>query len=339
MCRQVDTPSGVTVSTPPLVSVVLGPPTVLVARLLPGQLVGDLRRASYRLAGHLGAVALRIEPRGLTYARIELLAADPLDAVLPLDLTPARGGVLLGRDEAGCEVRVEPVELPHLVVQGQTRSGKSAFLYALIAQLASDDDVTVAGVDPSGLTLRPFAGTRHGEHQTCGLADLDRIEKVLAGLVAEMDHRLTVMPADRDIMATGPGVPLIVVVLDEYPATLRALDAADTKQGKRVRALVARLLAESHKVGFRVVIAAQRAEAAIVGAAERAQAAGRLSFRVDSPDTVKLLHSDADDLAGAHTTAPPGIALLTWPGRPLSRIRAPWIGSYAAFVSAVERGA
>lgn len=102
---------------------------------------------------------------------------------------------------------------------------------------------------------------------------------------------------------------------------------------------MARLLAESHKVGHRVILAAQRAEASIVGAAERAQCAGRLSFRVDSADSVKLLHSDGDEHAAAHTAALPDIALCTWPGRPLTRIRAPWIGSYAAYVAAVTGGA
>jgi hypothetical protein len=58
------------------------------------------------------------------------------------------------------------------------------------------------------------------------------------------------------------------------------------------------MLAEAHKVGFRVVIAAQRTEASIVGSAERAQCAGRLSFRVDSKDSINLLHPDGADYAG-----------------------------------------
>jgi S-DNA-T family DNA segregation ATPase FtsK/SpoIIIE len=96
------------------------------------------------------------------------------------------------------------------------------------------------------------------------------------------------------------------------------------------------LLAEAHKVGYRVVIACQRAEAAIIGAAELAQCGGRLSFRVDSADSVKLLHPDAvaDSVAG-HTSSPPGFALCSWPGRPLSRLRGPFIGDYGAFVRAV----
>jgi DNA segregation ATPase FtsK/SpoIIIE-like protein len=220
-------------------------------------------------------------------------------------------------------------------VQGQTRSGKSTWLYALIVQLVRHPQVTVAGVDPSGITLRPFADTSHARWQASGLADLAALEDVLVALVADMDARLAAMPADRDILPISRAHPLMVTILDEYPALLRALDAADPKLGKRCRALVARLLAESHKVGHRLVIAAQRAEASIVGAAERAQCGGRLSFRVDSADSVKLLHPDADLLAAGHTSAPPGIALCSWPGRPLTRMRGPFLGGYREYAAAV----
>ncbi|GAA2546407.1 FtsK/SpoIIIE domain-containing protein [Pseudonocardia hydrocarbonoxydans] len=338
--RVVSTVTGPTVIAPRLVHIVLGPPAVLTVRLEPGQTVAELRTLARRLAPHLGARALRIEALGVgDHARVTLLAADPLAA--PVALLPGRG-VLLGRGEDGRCLRVEPADLPHLIAQGATRSGKSRWLYGLVAQLAARADVEVAGVDPSGLTLRPFTGTRHAHRQACGLADPARAEAVLVGLVAEMDRRLAVMPTWLDVLPLGEDEPLIAVVLEEYPALLRALDAADAKLGKRVRALVARLLAESHKVGLRVVLVAQRAEATIVGGAERAQCEGRLSFRVDTAESLRLLHPDADDLAVDHATAPAGVALVSWPGRPTFRLRAPHVasyGAYAAAVTATTRGA
>lgn len=330
VCHSVDTPSGATISTPHVTGVTLGPPTTLMVRLLPGQLPADVRRAAPRLAPHLGAAALRVEPRGYTHVRIDLLDADPLaDAYRA---RPGRAGpLLLGVAESG-PLYVEPAELQHMIVQGSTRSGKSTWTYGLLGQLAHRPDVRIAGVDPSGITLRPFTGPG----VVCGLADLDRVESVLAELVADMDARLSAMPPDRDVLPFGEAHPLVLVVLEEWPGTLRALDAADAKQGKRVRALVARLLAESHKVGFRVLLLVQRAEATIVGAAERAQCGGRLSFRVDSAEAVKLLHSGAEDLVADHAAAEPGIALVSWPGLALDRLRAPML-SYAEYVAAVTR--
>jgi S-DNA-T family DNA segregation ATPase FtsK/SpoIIIE len=331
--RTVATVTGPTVIVPALVHIVLGPPAVLTVRLEPGQTVAELRTLARRLAPHLGARMLRVEPLGVgDHARLTLLTDDPLADPVPLQPGP---GVLLGRDEDGCCLRVEPAELPHLIAQGATRSGKSRWLYGLLAQLAGRADVEVAGVDPSGLTLRPFAGTRHAHRQARGLADLARVEDVFAELVAEMDRRLSAMPAHLDVLPLDHGTQLLAVVLEEYPALLRAVDAADPKQGKRVRALVARLLAESHKVGLRVVVVAQRAEATIVGGAERAQCEGRLSFRTDTAESLRLLHPDADDLAVEHATAAPGVALVSWPGRPTFRLRAPHVGSYGEFAAAV----
>jgi S-DNA-T family DNA segregation ATPase FtsK/SpoIIIE len=337
--RTVSTVTGPTVIVPRIAHIVLGPPAVLTVRLEPGQTVADLRALSRRLAPHLAARVLRVEALGVgDYARVTLLAADPLADVLHLGSRwPADDRVWLARDEDGTDITADPVDLPHMIAQGQTRSGKSAWCYALLAQLAAMPDVTVAGVDASGLLLRPFAGSHHAAAQVCGLAELPRVETVLAELVAEMDRRIAAIAPGWDRVITHLGEPLVVVVLEEWPGVLRALDAsAEAKIGKRVRGLVARLLAESPKAGMRVVMVAQRAEATLIGGAERAQLAARLSFRSDSPDSVKLLHPHAAaDLAEHHADAADGVALLTMPGRPLSRVRAPWIGGYGEYAAAV----
>jgi hypothetical protein len=49
-----------------------------------------------------------------------------------------------------------------------------------------------------------------------------------------------------------------------------------------------------------------------------------------------MLHGDdARELGAAHRTAEPGIAVVSAPGRPLTRMRAPWFGSYAEYCAAV----
>lgn len=338
IARTVDTPTGATVSAPAVVSVHLDP-RALVVRLLPGQLPGDVRRAAHRLAPHLGAAAVRITARGYHHVRIDLLDADPLDAVTGLTAGP---GVLLGRDENGTDLRTEPADIPHTICQGVTRSGKSVWTYGLLGQLAHRPDVLITGCDPTGLLWRPFTGTRHADWQSSGLAELPGHEKVLRAVVDEMDARIRELPADRDSIEITTARPLIVVVLEEYPGLLRVLDAAKTRgddPGARVRALVSRLLAEGAKAGVRVVILAQRAEASVVGAFERAMCSLRISFRVDNRASVELLHPGADPaVADGHTAALPGVALLSRPGHELARIRAPYVGGYSDYAATV-RGA
>lgn len=158
------------------------------------------------------------------------------------------------------------------------------------------------------------------------------------------DARIAALPAHRDTLQVVPGCSLIFVALKEYPGLLRVLDAAKKRggddPGARVRALVSRLLAEGHKVGIRVVILAQRAEAAVLGAFERAMCSLRISFRCDNRASVELLHAGADQaIADAHTSAPPGIGLMSMPGRPLTRFRAPYIAEYAEYAAAIAGGA
>src|SRR5690348_14211501 len=73
LCNVVNTPTGPTESVPRIVDITLGPPLVFIAELMPGQIVADVRAVAHRLAGPLGAVALRIESRGLRHVRIETL--------------------------------------------------------------------------------------------------------------------------------------------------------------------------------------------------------------------------------------------------------------------------
>ncbi|WP_075334679.1 hypothetical protein [Pseudonocardia sp. Ae717_Ps2] len=156
LCTRVDTVTGPTVTVPRLVDVVLGPPVVLTVQLLPGQLLGDLRRVALRIAPHLGAVALRVTALGQIHARIELLGADPLDGTVGLPLPAAPGRVLLGRDETARDlVQSWADDVAHTIVQGVTRSGKSVFTYGLLSQLAADPLVTPLRQRPHRAALAP----------------------------------------------------------------------------------------------------------------------------------------------------------------------------------------
>lgn len=333
----VDAPvAGTSVRTPEVTNIELGPPVRLTVRMLPGQVPEHLARVGRLIAPHLGGVALRVVDRGFGWALVTVLTVDPLAGVLPLRLPRSGPGVLIGRTEDGADLVEDWRRGAHTIVQGVTRSGKSVWTYGTLAQLAGQPDVLVTGLDPTGLLWRPFAGTRHAPWQVSGLGNLVAHEVLLSRLSAEMDARIAALPADRDVLAITPDVPLLVVVLEELAGLLRAADAADRDTGKRIRALLGRLLAEGAKVGVRVIILVQRAEAAVVGAFERAMCSLRISFRTDNRASVELLHPGADPgVADAHTTAEPGIALVSMPGRRLLRIRAPYLGGYPEYAAAV----
>lgn len=353
---------GVVTSVPRVVGVEMGPPVRLTVCLLPGQLPADVADVADRLAEGLSVAVVRVEPsRYHGHVVVTLLPVDPLGDRSARAQGRVRFPTLLGRDEGGRPVLLDWGTASHMIVQGATRSGKSTGLYGVLAQLAHVPHVEVTGCDPTGLLLAPWAklvadrpqaffsdqGKRDARSKleqasippSMGTRKPAAHVAVLEALTGEMDTRISGIRDGRDTVDLGPGCPLIVAVLEEYPGLLRVLDGADRKLGQLARAAVARLLSEGAKAGLRVVLVAQRAEANVIGGFERGQASHRISFRVDGPETVKMLHPDVSpEVVAGHSTAPAGVALLTAPGRPLTRLRAPYV-PYAGYVDAVQRRA
>jgi S-DNA-T family DNA segregation ATPase FtsK/SpoIIIE len=360
LSHTVATPTGPTVVTPRLCNVdVWGPNIVLIVRLLPGQLLEDLRAQSERLAPELGASFLRFTPRGDRWVRIELMETDPLDVeVITPEAAPATAEqdmrfpgenaeedhddaattplgqvvyppVLLARTEAGADVVQDWDAAPNCVIQGATRSGKSVFCYSLLAQLARRRDVLIAGSDPSGILLgRPYVGTVHRAWQVTGSGNVAEHLQLLRRLVAEMDRRITELPDRADKLPASVENPLMVVVLEEFAGLLRLASTLPTPKGEakitdQLRALFGRLVSEGHKVGFRLVVITQRADATIIGGFERGQLGLRVSFRVTDPEALVMLHPEGRDYFRQHTQAPPGVALFEAPGTQLTRVRGP----------------
>jgi hypothetical protein len=322
-----------TVHVPRVIAFDDGPPPAFTVRPVVGQVVADFTDHAAAIAECLEVARVRItrQPGGLI--RVELLAVDPLDTTVsegPALLTSAAGPVLLGVDDVDSRYRISPVQLGHTVVQGQTRSGKSAFCYWLLSQMASAPEMLIAGSDPTGLLLRPFAGTIHEPWQVFGMGDPGAHLKLLRDLVVEMDARIAAIPARRDQILPDESYPLIMVVLEEYAGLLRAADDSGTgRKSARVaeiQRLVARLLSEGHKAAMRLLIILQRADAAVLGGFERGQCSVRISFRVDTADAICMLHPSGRAEAEQHATCPPGLALLSAPGVSLARIRAPYLG-------------
>jgi hypothetical protein len=319
-----NTPTGVTVGTPKVLISDIGPPVILAVQLRPGQVPEDITKNATRLAAAVGARTLRVTgSRGHGWCVVELVhGADPLLMPLtPADLPPW-GGVVLGRGEDGASVTGDVTTWPHWLLQGSTTAGKSSLLRWVLVQLAGREDVQLVGSDPSGSLWRPWPA--HPRRVT-GLADVRAHLRALENEVFEMDARLADLRPDADRVSTSAEVPLRVVVLEEFAGLLRAADVLDKDIGMRVRLAVGRLLAEGHKAGVRVLVLVQRADAKVVGGFDRSNLGMAISFRTDR-EGVLMVHPGASaEIVDAHVSAPPGVALLTAPGLPLTRFRAPWL--------------
>lgn len=334
--RVVYVAAGVTISVPRVGGVRTDPDgTVRSATIQrhPGQTIADYTKAASLLADALDVPHVRVDDLGADrWMRLQLLDVDPLADVRQWSKRLPDG--YLATCEDGRILSAPWQRRPHLVCQGATGAGKSVFLYQQVAALAGREDVRVTGVDPTGLIWRPWPDD---PWRVSGLRNVDEVRRVLRELVAEMDARLASMPAGTDNIATDRHTPCVVVVLEEFAGIVRAAELAGKPVLAEVRGNVARLLAESRKVGFRIVLAMQRADASTADALVRAQAGLRVSFSVDSPEALAFLHPrDSADVA-EHATAAPGVAILTAPGVGTLRVRTPLL-TYSAYIDAVRTG-
>jgi S-DNA-T family DNA segregation ATPase FtsK/SpoIIIE len=328
-------------AVPVVVSVRLGDPDRLLVAMMPGQVPEDFTAAAAGLAESLGVHRVDIRRRSHGFVFVELQRVDRLDTPvrLPGPLAMADHALLLGGLDTGRDLHVRLSELAHVLVQGQTGSGKSRFLYGLFSQLSDAADVLICGSDITNLVLRPFARTRHGLLIATGAGDIEAHADVLEELAGIMDERIARIPDDLDEFPCTAADPYMLCLIEELPGLLRRAAQVDAaaprgavKLKDRIQLAYGRLVAEGRKAGFRLVMVMQRADATIIGGYERGQCPLKISFSVDDLAAIRMMHPAAtDDVVALHVSALPGRALVSMPGLPVARLRSPEMGAYQDF--------
>lgn len=254
--------------------------------------------------------------------------------------------IRLGIDSRGRTLGFDPFAPRHTVLTGSTRSGKSVQLYDMIVQLRGLP-VTVCGIDPSGIVFNALGDALGGSAwRVSTLRDPGKARAVMDAIVSEMDRRIDLLLERKidKIDQFDSSIPLLVIVLEEYPGALAALASADQAAGLKpadriephIRAAIQRLALEGAKVGVRLWIVAQRADASLLTGVLRSQLTQRLSFRQDA-DGIRMLHDNiAPEQVQAMQEFRPGVAYAEFTGElPLTLYRADLL-SYADFVRAFE---
>ena len=169
----------------------------------------------------------------------------------PLSLT-------IGRDTVGTPVVGDLAGMPHLLVAGQTGSGKSVMINSILTSLLyrnSPADLKLILVDPKQVELTPYNDMPH--LLTPVVHEPEKCISALKWAVAEMERRLKTMAGagTRNIqeynnLKTEEGMPYIVIVIDEL-ADLMMLAARD------VESLIVRLAQKARAVGIHLVLATQ----------------------------------------------------------------------------------
>jgi len=255
----------------------------------------------HHLTAVVGKPVHKLNTTGLTYCvELQPQARQRLPSQVPLDLESRPPGaymVPIGQGREGAEWR-SLLDTSHILVGGESRSGKSTWLNAmLVALLAAHtpDELRLALIDPKGVEFAPLAGV---PHLVQPLADTPRTASEVTGwLIAEMDRRQALfagvyarnlstynarMQQRARTQARGEGeaaLPLILVVIDEVSdiALQCGLRSAFYKN-------LIRLSSKGAALGLILVLATQNPKAEVLNTLIRGNMSTRIAFRVSSAE-------------------------------------------------------
>ena len=192
-------------------------------------------------------------------------------------------GFVIGKDITGKPVVADLTKMPHLLVAGQTGSGKSVMINTLLTSLLyhnSPSDLKLILVDPKQVEMAPYHDIPH--LLTPVINEPEKCISALKWAVAEMERRLRTMSevgkrniAEYNNLKKEEGMPYIVIVIDEL-ADLMMVAARD------VEALVVRLAQKARAAGIHLVLATQRPSVDIITGLIKANVPARVAFTVAS---------------------------------------------------------
>ena len=198
--------------------------------------------------------------------------------------TPLR--FALGQDVSGNAVAADLSAMPHLLIAGQTGSGKSVCVNALICCYLlhnTPDELRMIMVDPKRVELTVYSGIPHLLAPV--VVDTQKVVGVLQWVLREMDlryHKLAQVGtrniAEYNARIEGSGekkLPRLVVFIDEL-ADLMMLAPEET-QGA-----ITRLAQLARATGIHLVIATQRPSVEVVTGIIKANFPARIAFAVAS---------------------------------------------------------
>ena len=191
--------------------------------------------------------------------------------------------VTLGLDVSGKPVIADLNKMPHVLIAGQTGSGKSVCINTFLASIlfrASPSEVKFIMVDPKRVELTGYNDIPHLLSPV--IVDPGKVISALRWLMREMDRRYTLFAqaGARNIdsyneMSGFQALPYIVLLIDEL-ADVMLLSPVEVEDA------ITRIAQMSRATGIHMVLATQRPSVNVITGLIKANIPCRIAFAVSS---------------------------------------------------------
>ncbi|HEX5744491.1 MAG TPA: DNA translocase FtsK 4TM domain-containing protein [Candidatus Saccharimonadales bacterium] len=192
-------------------------------------------------------------------------------------------GFAVGKDISGTPTVADLVRMPHVLIAGQTGSGKSVMINSLLTSLLyknSPADLKLILVDPKRVELKPYDDIPH--LLTPVITEPEKCISALKWATAEMERRYRALADARkrnieeyNALKQEEGMPYIVIVIDELSDLMMAA-------ARDVEALIVRIAQKARAVGIHLVLATQRPSVNVITGLIKANVPCRIAFTTQS---------------------------------------------------------
>ena len=223
-------------------------------------------------------VGIEVPNRSLEVVPLRSILESPV-----MKESKSKIAVPLGLDVAGNPKIADIGKMPHVLIAGQTGSGKSVCINSWISTLlyrASPEEVRLIMVDPKRVELTPYNGIPH--LLTPVIVEPEKVVSALKWAVAEMERRYKKFTevGSKNIeaynnLAGFQTMPYIIIVIDEL-AEIMLFSPSEVEDN------VCRIAQMARATGIHLVLATQRPSVNVITGLIKANIPTRMAFAVSS---------------------------------------------------------
>lgn len=209
--------------------------------------------------------------------------------------------LILGRDIAGKPEIRDLVNMPHLLVAGMTRAGKSIGINSILGGLLltkTPDELRLLLVDPKMVEMEAYSGIPHLLAPV--INDMELVVNALQWAITEMMKRYRMLKQilGKNIVQYNQkmgysAMPYLIIVIDEMADLMLVA-------GPEVEAKIQRIAQMGRAVGIHLILATQKPVVTVITGLIKSNISGRIAYAVPSAmdSRVILDQTGAENLLG-----------------------------------------